>query len=79
LDGANRTVFDRLWQDARAGDEQRLCASMNQSSSVLFQLFTSADRPYEASVDNPRGAPTPSLHTIYSLGVRMVFDWRHYY
>src|SRR4051794_10779434 len=27
LDGERRAVFDRLWQLARTGDEQRLCAS----------------------------------------------------
>ena len=27
LDGERRPVFDRLWQLARTGDEQRLCAS----------------------------------------------------
>jgi len=26
LDAERKAVFDRLWQDARAGDEQRLCA-----------------------------------------------------
>jgi hypothetical protein len=27
LDGERRAVFDRLWQEARAGDQQRLCAA----------------------------------------------------
>jgi hypothetical protein len=49
----------------------------NQSSSVMFQLFTSADVPSHArDVGNPSD-PVP-LRTIWSLGLRMVFDWRYY-
>ncbi|MBA2960949.1 MULTISPECIES: hypothetical protein [Ramlibacter] len=53
--------------------------SSNQSSSVVFQLFAAADVPYGGSTVFPPGAPTPGLHTVWSLGVRMVFDWRHYF
>ena len=31
LSAEHRAVFDRLWQDARVGDEQRLCASGGDS------------------------------------------------
>lgn len=50
----------------------------NQSSSVLFQLFAAADVPHSASVVSPAGSPTPDLNTVYSIGLRLVFDWRYY-
>jgi hypothetical protein len=53
--------------------------SGNQASTVLFQLFAGMDVPYGASVEAPPGAPAPNLRTVYSLGLRMVFDWRYYY
>ena len=53
--------------------------SSNQSSSVVFQLFTSADVPRSASTVFPTGAPTPDLRTVWSIGLRLVFDWRYYY
>ncbi len=52
--------------------------SAKQSSSVMFQLFVSADVPDDVSVAYPTGAPAPDLDTVWALGVRMVFDWRHY-
>jgi hypothetical protein len=51
----------------------------NQSSTLMFQLFAGADVPYDESVESPVGAPPVKLRTIYSLGLRMVFDWRYYY
>jgi len=51
----------------------------DQSSTILFQLFAGADVPYGESTEAPPGAPTPNLRTVYSLGLRMVFDWRYYY
>jgi hypothetical protein len=53
--------------------------SANQSSAVLFQLFAGADVPYGESVEAPIGAPPPSLRTVWSVGVRMTFDWRYYW
>jgi hypothetical protein len=53
--------------------------SSNQSSAVLFQLFTSLDMPHSASVVNLPGAPPPAdLHDVWSVGIRLVFDWRYY-
>ena len=52
--------------------------SQNQSSGLAFQLFTGFDKPNGVSVVQPVGAPKPSLHTIVTGGIRMVFDWRHY-
>jgi hypothetical protein len=52
--------------------------SNNQSSSVIFQLFIGAEVPYGASALNP-GVTLPDLHTVWSLGLRMVHDWRYYF
>jgi len=51
----------------------------NQSSAILFQLFAAGDYPYGESVEYPLGAPPVDLRPVYSLGLRMVFDWRYYY
>lgn len=50
--------------------------SSNQSSSVVIQLFTSADVPQGRSHDL-QGRTQP-LNTVWSIGLRLVFDWRHY-
>jgi hypothetical protein len=50
----------------------------NQSSSVVLQAFVGADVPDDVSVAFPSGALAPDLDTVWSLGVRVVFDWRHY-
>ena len=52
--------------------------SQNQSSSVIFQLFAAFDVPRHAATLFPVGAAAPALHTVKSIGVRMVFDWRYY-
>ena len=52
--------------------------SQNQSSGLGFQFFAGLDKPDSASVVQPIGAPKPHLATIATVGVRMVFDWRHY-
>ena len=52
--------------------------SQNQSSGLAFQFFAGFDEPMSASVVQPAGAPKPSLHTIVTGGMRIVFDWRHY-
>lgn len=50
----------------------------NQSSTVLFQLFGGADVPDGHTVFSPPGAAPVAMDTVWSLGLRMVFDWRHY-
>jgi hypothetical protein len=51
----------------------------SQSSTVLFVLFTSADFPRTSSVTAPAGAPDVDLRTVWSVGLRLVFDWRYYW
>lgn len=50
-----------------------------QSSAVLVQLFLGADVPQSTTVTWPPGAPDASLDTIYSVGLRVIFDWRRYF
>ena len=52
--------------------------SSNQSSTVLFQIFVGADVPRDASIESPPGASPVDLDTVYSVGLRLVFDWRYY-
>jgi hypothetical protein len=52
--------------------------SSNQSSAVLFQLFAGMDVPYGDSTVSPPGGTSIKLSPVYSLGLRMVFDWRYY-
>jgi hypothetical protein len=49
-----------------------------QGSRLSFQLFTMFDVPHSASVVSPPGAPNPELRDVWSVGVRLVFDWRYY-
>ena len=49
----------------------------NQSSTVLFQLFAGIDIPHGEHTSSTT-APAVNLDTIYSLGVRLLFDWRYY-
>lgn len=50
--------------------------SSNQSSSVMFQLFVAADVPQNN--DPVIQGVTYKMDTVWSIGIRMVFDWRHY-
>jgi len=52
--------------------------SSNQSSALLLQLFAAVDIPHSASVVSPPGAPAVALSDVWSVGVRLVFDWRYY-
>jgi hypothetical protein len=50
-----------------------------QSSAILIQLFAGADVPKSPTVTWPTGAPGVKLETIYTFGVRVIFDWRSYF
>ena len=52
--------------------------SLDQSSGLRLQFYAGFDRPTSSSVVEPVGAPKPSLHTIVTGGMRVVFDWRHF-
>lgn len=50
-----------------------------QSSALVFQLYAGADIPYSESVVLSPNAPDVDLDTAYSIGLRLIFDWRHYF
>jgi hypothetical protein len=53
----------------------------DQRSSLFIQLYGSADFPHNVEVlDSGTGSKIPpELETVWSLGIRLVFDWRHYF
>ena len=50
-----------------------------QSSALILQLFGGVDIPNGGSVVYPPGAPRADLDRVYSIGVRLTFDWRRYF
>jgi hypothetical protein len=50
-----------------------------QTSELIVQLFVGVDLPNNGRVVFPPGAPSVELDTVYSIGVRLVFDWRRYF
>jgi hypothetical protein len=52
--------------------------SLNQSSSLVVQLYGGFEVPLGVSVVRPIGAQEPSLKTTWHFGLRLAFDWRHY-
>jgi hypothetical protein len=51
--------------------------SSDQSSEVFLQLFTTVDVPYSSSYE-ATGASV-DLNTVWSVGLRLMFDWRNYW
>jgi hypothetical protein len=52
--------------------------SQVQSSSLMFQIYTGVDIPYGATVAAPAFGPVPPLKSVWQVGLRILFDWRHY-
>lgn len=50
-----------------------------QTSALILQLFGGVDIPDKERVVFPPGAPGVDLDPVYSIGVRLVFDWRRYF
>ena len=51
-----------------------------QTSELSLQLFGGVDHPSGGSVVFPPGAPgVKTWIRVYSIGVRLVFDWRRYF
>jgi hypothetical protein len=50
-----------------------------QSSNMQLQLFFGVDVPDAGKVVFPEGASAVDLDTVYSIGLRFVFDWRRYF
>ena len=53
--------------------------SVNQSSGLTLQPYAGIDIPTAATVISPVGAPIPDTHSITTTGIRVTFDWRHYF
>ncbi len=53
--------------------------SQEQSSSLLIQFTVGVDIPTSASVIPEGSAPLPELKSVWQIGMRVVFDWRHYF
>jgi hypothetical protein len=52
--------------------------SLNQTSVLALQIIGGFETPNHATLIAPEGAPLPEVRTIYSIGLRLAFDWRHY-
>jgi len=50
-----------------------------QTSELTLELYAGMDIPRGGDVIAPPGAPRVDLERTYSIGVRAVFDWRHYF
>ena len=50
-----------------------------QSSAAIFQLYAGIDEPRDERVIAPEGASVIRFDRVYSLGVRIIFDWRRYF
>ena len=53
--------------------------SQNQTSSLMLQINTGVDIPSHASTLIPVGDPTPELKPVWYVGMRLLFNWRHYF
>ena len=53
--------------------------SLDQSTSLVFQLYGGLEIPTRVNVVAPPGATKPDLETIWFVGLRLAFDWRYYW
>jgi hypothetical protein len=45
----------------------------------MLQLHAGVDIPGKKKVIYPENSPAPDVKSIWFMGVRLVFDWRHYF
>jgi hypothetical protein len=50
----------------------------SQTAEVMVQVFFGVDIPRGGQVISPPGSPNVPLKSTYSIGIRGIFDWRHY-
>jgi hypothetical protein len=50
-----------------------------QSSEVVVQLFAGIDDPHGEHIVFPEGSPEIKFDRLYTIGVRLRFDWRRYF
>lgn len=53
--------------------------STDQSSSLIIQLGGGVDIPTVTHAISPVNLAVPNLSPIWSVGIRLVFDWRYYF
>jgi hypothetical protein len=53
--------------------------STDQSSSLVIQLFGGVDIPISTADLFPPEDPGPSVYSVWQLGLRAAFRWRHYW
>jgi len=53
--------------------------SLDQSSSLIAQLYFGFESSQTVSPIVPAGAPEPDMKRIWYTGIRMAFDWRNYF
>jgi len=53
--------------------------SRRQSASLLMQFNAAVDIPGKVTMIQPADAIAPKMKPIWSIGVRLAFDWRYYY
>lgn len=53
--------------------------SQDQTSSLMMQINAGFDMPYNAKTIVPVGDPLPGLKTVWYVGLRVLFNWRHYF
>jgi len=53
--------------------------SSKQSASLVIQINAGFDIPGKVTVVYPADSPAPKVKTIWFVGLRIAFDWRHYF
>jgi hypothetical protein len=53
--------------------------SADQGTSLMIQLYGAVDIPSIVSDPSPRDAPLPDTQSVWQIGLRAAFRWRHYF
>ena len=71
-------ISNRSSLTCRSSNTALPCVRHQAKLGSMIQLFVGADIPArEVSLRRP--APGVQLKTVYSIGIRVIFDWRRYY
>ena len=69
----------RTWTCRYSSTARTAPSTQTQSSAAIFQLYAGIDEPRDERVIAPEGASVIRFDRVYSLGVRIIFDWRRYF
>jgi len=53
--------------------------SADQGTSLVIQLYGAVDIPSSVSDTFPQGSPIPDTQSVWQIGLRAAFRWRHYF